>query len=679
LAHRVSRVVSAVPVLAPVAVASFGVVGTLLLLLGEFRVPVVLAAGGLTTVLLIRLVGLGDPVALRRDRICDVIALGIALGFAVVNARYTHQNILVGRDPGVYTVAGQWLAHHHSILIPSQSEVFGIHEITARSAGLRPSAPGVLSAQGAHLLPQLLGLTSAVFGESAMFRLNVVIGGFGLLAVYGFARLIVSRGWALIAMVLLGGTLPQLAFSRDNYTEPVSQLLIFGGLSLLWVAGRGRPARWAVAGLVLASGCMARIDAFLVLPALVTYAGAVTALAPRGRERAMASRDSLAFLAGAGVSGLLGLLDLQRLSNGYYHDLHSQFRSIELLLLAAVVGAVVLVVVSWSTPVVGWLERQGPRWRGPVSLVAAAGVVLVGLALASRPLFGPVHAAGTGQSQIFISTSQAAAHETVDATRSYAENSVTWLAWYIGPLATALALLGTALLIRRAVRSGRLELAPFLLILLSTAGAYLYNPSITPDQIWAMRRYVPIVMPGVAIAAVLALGALAPRVRRRWMPVTAAVTGLALFAPVAFITWPLFRVREGGSQLPEAQRVCAALPDQAAVLALGDLAVRYPQTLRSYCHVPAGAMSAAPTSVLLAAAAHNAAAAGRELFVVCIDTALATVPTATGTAAALPISTVAVRTWVGSLSKPPRTAQRTQRSMYVGKVGVDGLVTWVRR
>ncbi|MGZ6804373.1 MAG: ArnT family glycosyltransferase, partial [Nocardioidaceae bacterium] len=457
-----SRLVAAAPYLLPLVVASVGVVGTLLLLLEQFRVPLVLLLGGLLAAVLVRAVGLAEAAPLRRDRLWDGLAVLVALAFAAVNARYAAQNIVVGRDPGVYTVAGQWLAHHHSILIPTQDAVFQPGPVTAASAGIGGTGPGELYAQGAHLLPQMLGITSAVLGESAMFRINVLFGGLGLLAVYGFGRLVVSRGWALLAVVLLGGSLPQIAFARDDYTEPLSQLFIFGGLALLWRARRGQPVRWAAAGMVLGAGCMARIDAFLVLPSLIAFAGLVAAIAPRGRERRLAATDALAALAGAAVPAVLGLLDLKRLSSGYYRDLSGQFHQIQTLVLLSAVAAAVLVAVAWTTPLVARLQAR-PGWRRPVGAAAAGVVVLVGLALAARPLLGPVHTTTSNAAvQAFIKASQLAEGTKVDATRTYAEQSVTWLVWYLGPLAVVLGLVGTAWLVLLAVRKERLDLVPFL-------------------------------------------------------------------------------------------------------------------------------------------------------------------------------------------------------------------------
>lgn len=673
-----SRLLSAAPVLLPLVVASVGVVGTLLLLLEQFRVPLVLLLGGLLSAVLIRVVGLGQGAPLRCDRLWDALAVVVALAFAAFNARYSAQNLIVGRDPGVYTVAGQWLAHHHSVLIPSQDGVFQPGPVTATTLGIGSTGPGQLYAQGAHLLPQMLALTSAVLGESAMFRINALFGGLGLLAVYGFGRLVVSRGWALLAIVLLGGSLPQLAFARDDYTEPLSQLFIFGGLALLWNARRGQPARWAAAGLVLGAGCMARIDAFLVLPSLVAFVAVAAAVAPRGRERHLAGIDSLAALAGAAVTAVLGLLDLKRLSSGYFRDLHSQFHMIQVIVLLSSVAAVLLVAVAWSTSVVERLQASGPRWRRPLGALGAGLVVMVGLGLAARPLLGPIRTTtSTPAVQAFIGSSQLSEGSKADPTRTYAEQSVTWLSWYLGPLAVVLGLVGTAWLVLIAARRERLDLLPYLFVVLTTSGLYLYDPSIAPDQIWAMRRFVPIIMPGTVIGAVFVLSRLRRRVPAGWLPLAAAVTGAALLFPTAYITWPLAQVREGVPQLTEAQRICRALPKDAAVILIGELALTYPQTVRSYCDVPAAALVAPATAAALAGVAHNASAAGHTLYLVSTGGSAAFVPTNQAPAQLHPVSEVMVRTWILSLRRPPRVFSNIRRRMYVGKVGVDGLVAWL--
>lgn len=672
--HLVHRAVSAAPVVLPLLVAATGAVGTVLLLLGQFRPQLVIGLGLLVTVGAVRVLPRPSVATRGWERWCDALAVLVALAFAAVNARYTSQNIFVGRDPGVYTVAGQWLAHHHSVLVPSQIELFQPGPVTGGSAGIGGAGGGLLYTQGAHLLPQMLGLASSVLGESAMFRLNVALGGLGLLALYGFGRLVAGHGWALLAVVVLGGSLPQIAFSRDDYTEPLSQLLVFGGLSLLWAARRERPLDWAAAGLVLGASCMARIDAFLVLPPLVVFVAVMCVAAPRGRRRTTALAGT-SLLAGAALPAVLGVLDLKRLSVGYFHDLHGQFHMIVLLLVASTVASGTVVVLGWSGPVGRRLTAAGPGWRRWSGPGAAAAVMVVGVGLAVRPLLGAAHGRWNLPTQQFIRTSQVADGSRVDAGRTYAEQSVTWLTWYLGPVVVVLALVGIAWLVLHLVRRGRLELLPFLLVFLSTAGLYLWNPSITPDQIWVMRRYVPIVMPGVVVGTAYACAMVQPRLSRRWAPMVGGALVVAMVVPVANVTWPLARAREGVPQLTEARRVCARLPRDAAVLVIGELALRYPQTVRSYCRVPTAALVPAASTRVLAGVASNVARSGRRLYLLSSGANEGAVPTSNPMAR--PVSEILVKTWMTSLVRPPHAVALAVRKMYVGKVGADGLVAWI--
>ena len=667
------RVLASLPLLVPVLLAVLGCVCTLLALFGAFSGPLALLVSTVIFAALVPLVGLGDPVVLRRAVAVDVLALVLAGGFALVNSRYASQDLVVGRDPGTYTVTAKWLTSHPSLDIDAHLELFGPGQgLGYASAGFGPTTPGHLYSQGAHVLPELLAVSGSIFGDAVMYKTNCLIGGLALLALYGFGRLVVSRPLALGAAALVGFGLPQLVFSRDNYTEPLSQLFVMGGLALLWKARRGSPGQHVVAGLVLAGSCLARIDAFLVLPPVLLYAALRLAVAVRGGRRSELG-DMAGLLLGAAVPAVLGVRDLQVLSFGYYRDLHGQFSMIEALVAVSLVAAVVLVAIGWGTPL---LRRVDTRtgWRQPVSLAAGGLVVLAGLALAVRPLFGAEHGADNPGQLIFIRSLQNGLGEKIDPSRTYAENTVTWLAWYAGPLAVGAALFGTALLLARAIRRRELQLVPYLLVLGITAGLYLLQPSITPDQIWAMRRYVPVVLPGVALGAAFVLGIVLTRLPQRLRLPVAAVVAVLAFAPVLFISRPFLTVREGNGQLGEVQAVCRALPANAAVVVVGNFSVRYAQTVRSFCGVPVVTQpKVGPgrlNSAVPALRAH-----GKELYLLAADDLRNALPAEAGVAGPPTVfSEIGLRIYARALETPPRAALPSSRRLYLGHVGASGTV-----
>ena len=373
---------------------------------------------------------------------------------------------------------------------------------------------------------------------------------------------------------------------------------------------------------------------------------------------------------------MLGWLDLRELAPGYYRDLHSNFSGLVSLIVASVVASIVMVIVCWTTPVVAWVSARLDR----VGSVVAGLVVLVGLVLASRPLWFTSHSITDKPVQNVIAAYQQTEHVPVDGTRSYAEQSVTWLAWYLGPLLAGAALFGTALIVRRAFARRELATAPFLLVFLSTAALYLRDPQISPDQIWAMRRYMPVVLPAAGLAGMYAFAVLLGRLRPGARRLAAASLVVGLLAPVLFLSRPFLTAREYDGQLAEINRVCAALPADAAVLVVGEfLSARYPMTVRTFCDVPAVAEPVldVPRAIQAVAAL---AGHGRKLYVLTSGDDLDQLPAGASTVPSVPVSSISFRAWTRVLTTPPRSAPARPRELYLGLVGPAGTITsWVTR
>ncbi len=677
------RFVASLPLIVPVFLALLAASSTFLMLCRSFHGPLALLLAAALTGLVMWRLGLGDRHVARRALAFDVLAVTLALGFAGFNAAHSAQNIIISRDPGVYSVTSKWLVDHSSTDVDTQFRLFGEDpQIQSSSSGIgrRPEL-GHVYPQGSHGLPAVLSIGGSLLGSKVIYASNSVLGGFALLAVYGFGRRVVGRAGALVGAALLGLTLPQIYFSRDTYTEPLSQLLLFGGLALLLQARRGRPLDWAVAGLVAAGGCLARIDSFLVLPPLILSAGLWLALAPSGSRRTT-GRDTAALAVGAVIPALLGYLDLKHFAAGYLHTLEDQFGQIQKLTALSLVVAVVAVGLAWATPVVARLSSLRDITRSRLGFAAGSSLVLGMVALALRPLFHTSQGIKNPGQMAFITRLQTMEGDAIEPSRSYAESSVTWLSWYLGPVAVVLGVLGLAVLLARAVRRGDTTLVPFFLALGLTGLVYLVNPSITPDQLWAMRRYVPIVLPGLALAsAVLIVPALVwVAGRTRAGAVVAGVAVLAaLFVPVYQVSQPLLGVREGVGQLNEVEAVCTALPDDAAVLVLGSLASRYPMTVRTFCDVPAvwTTSKGAGTPAELAAMAGRLRSKGYQLYVVGAGDVVSQVTTTTKPVPLVEIQTRAIEQ---TLSRPPRSARTAGRGMFIGRVGGQGTVTaWLTR
>jgi dolichyl-phosphate-mannose-protein mannosyltransferase len=585
----------------PVAVAGFGVPAMVLLQLGWFAAPLVLVLGLAGAAAAVWLLGPERLVSYRfGSSRWTLAALLLAAAFAVLNAPLATQNLYAERDPSTYLATGQWLAHHGSLPVPVDSEVFEgptsdggtTSDVYGYSAGFGNDIfkIGYVAAQGNHLLPAMLAVVGWSAGERYMVMLNCLFGAIALLALFGLARRLAGDGFAFAATAALAVSMPMLEFSRDSYTEPLALLLLFGGLSVLWRAVEsGRVAEFGLAGLTAGSCAMARIDGVLPMLAFVAVGYCYLARARAGQRREALVRVGTLF-AGLTVPVLLGYVDVSRLSSAYYmsrrHEIVSSLKDV----VAVVALGVPLVAVVWLVPRVRALITG--RWRPRVAVLAAAGVpVLMGL-FVLRPLWEVGHERpdpGQPCNTLVLSLQQKLG-EPVTPCRTYDEYTVHWIAWYFGWPTIALATLGLALLVRRVIRDADLRLLGLVAMTSAMCLVYLRQSRITPDQVWAMRRYLPVVLPGLLAAAATMLAWLAARPWRYARQVAAGLAVLAVAVP-AFITHPLERVRQDGGELDAIRTLCDRAGPSGAVLAVGDsTAARYLQTIRSTCGIPAAGL-----------------------------------------------------------------------------------------
>ncbi len=368
---------------------------------------------------------------------------------------------------------------------------------------------------------------------------------------------------------------------------------------------------------------------------------------------------------------------MTRLASGYYADTRDLILPLLLAALGLVVAGAAAVALAWwaPVPVPGWLADRRARERG----AAAVAVLVVALfaVLASRPLWMTAE----GECQPIVGALQQSLGLEVEPCRTYDEQTVSWFAWYYGWPTTVLAVLGLALLARRVVRRRDLRLLVPVVAVLVLALVYFVESRIYPDQVWAMRRFLPVVIPGLLVSAGYLLHVMwRHRSDGRWGRIAGvAAVGLAVLVVAwpAVVTHPMWRVRTGVPQLDQVRAVCDRIGEDAAVVSLGRSSIgTYTQTMRSFCDVPTQAM-AEPSPSRLARVRGNVAASGRTLYVIAEQARF--VPYQAG-APADPgaFSTVSVTKWPERLESVPQSAHRYAVPLYLGEVNADGTVRPVR-
>jgi hypothetical protein len=569
----------------------------------------------------------------------------VAVGFAVWQIAARSQQIIVLRDPAIYLQTGYWIAHHGSLPIPYSAEAFGgAHPgLTFASAGFYPTGSG-LAPQFMSGLPLVLAAAIWLGGVPAALVITPLIGACAVLSFGGLAGRLVGARWAPAAAAALALSLPEQYTSRSTFSEPLAQVLLFGGLCLLIdalvlarqpgaVPARSTsapdgPARadWpgqdrvlaALAGLVLGLTVLVRIDALSdILPA-VPFLGLL--LVARRRQ-------AVPFGLGLAVGVGYGLADGALLSRPYLDLVGSSLRPLGLIAAAVLAATAVGLAAARSRAVRarlrGWRPAEPVVFWVPVAAAAVTVAIFVGFA--ARPL-------------------------VQKAAGPYNQNSLYWAVWYIGLPAVLLGVVGLGILAQRGTRALLAWTDPIaeartwalpLLIAVWVCVTVLWRPAIAPDQPWASRRLVPFVLPGLILAAIWAsawlrdLAGIGQRDRAR---VTSAVVACccvaSLLVPATLTNLDLgstfgqaltargmaFRP-VGAGQFAAVTGLCAAIgPDASVVILDPATAGQFAQVTRGLCDTPTAVMDR-PTPATVGAVVSGIERAGRRPVLLAQDAA----------------------------------------------------------
>jgi hypothetical protein len=607
------------------AFAAFGAVGLVLADLGLFKSVLWV---GLGAVLFLVLGFLARPLARAEGKAGEASNVG-AIGAAVIsvvtaiwNGLNAAKHVQINRDGAVYVDAGKWIAAHGTLEVrPFVAPFTNTTPFIAWSTGMKPRGSH-LEFDLSHMLPAVLAEAHTVGGNRLMFLTVPILGGLSVMVFYLLAaRLLRHPFAALAATATLAFTMPQIMFSRDSTTEIPIQVLLF---TALWLLCDRRTLRRLGTGFCV--GLLLGLVQAIHGDGLVFLLGlpivfAVLWLRAKHVDRHSLRAGIIGCSAGVGIGLAVAAFDLWRWGRSYLSALESRLDAL------AIAGA----FISIASIAAIRLRRRRPRLvdalrrrRDPASKVAFALVLAFGLgAWFIRPRVQEIHA-GPNSGLALI---QRLNRLPIDSTRRYYELSVRWISWYIGPIALVLGIVGTAALAFLFVRGSlRAPAATTALILGPPALLYIWRPSITPDQVWAARRFLPAAFPGLIL---LAFGLLCVVARDRSRPYLAerrfAVVALAVVAAA----FPLYTIRNV-SEMTEQRGLfvvitdtCKQIGKNGAVVLLQELQpptssafASLPQTLRSFCNVPVVEVIGTPRARALQSLADQWRSTGHRLVLV---------------------------------------------------------------
>lgn len=382
-----------------------------------------------------------------------------------------------------------------------------------------------------------MGLFGKLFGIPGMLYVTPLFGALSLVMLYFLGQRVFDRRTGALAAFWLLLSFLQLHFSRTPYAEVVGQLFVLAMLYALTVYLQTRRIAFlALGSAALAAGFGARLDAILVLPALIFF---VLILVRRNDKRGLVI-GLLSLAAAAGFT----LWTVNRPYVGATAELllAGQLHQLTVPAVRAALGAgaflglALTLLAVCRMPTRPWLRIV----RGGLIVLLIAGV---GYALHIRPLM-PEYTWARGQ-----------------LLPTHNEEIMAVAARYVSVLLFWLAAVGAGVVLWRR----RIFSEPTLLVVFvaSLAGVVFWKYTTARVYPVALRRLLPEVLPGIMLLGAFALSWLARR--GRWRPAAAALAGLVAALQIG-VSGQYWFYREAPGTWDFTAALAARLPPEAVVL-----------------------------------------------------------------------------------------------------------------
>jgi hypothetical protein len=463
------------------------------------------------------------------------------------------EDVLGGRDPGVYANVANWIAREGTVRI--QSEPIAALAQAAHPAFHSPGVfiPGLyltdadrgeIVPQFLHLLPVYMSVGHWLHGARGALLVPPVLGLLAELAVVLFVRRMLGLGAALIAGGVLVLNLAQIWGVRNPYSEGITQLGVFATLWSLSRAYETGGVRWGILGSVSLGLCfLVRVDSALLLAALIPAVVVVQGASSKPRRWA-----THAFIPIVLFLAAWGAVHARFWSYPYFNSLRADLRPLwGGTLVIVVVSLVALVAPSRLRRLLDWMYRRG---RMVWAAAAVALVTAFALGMWVRPRIEPYEMLGNW------------------GIRTYNEETLVRVGWYISQPGMVLGMLGTTVLLHLLLVRRRLEWTPFLSVFLAFSLLYFWDQRIHPDHPWAMRRFLPVVVPGICVAlAAVVSWSWAVQGRWRWLLRLPAlfVTSWVLFHEFSMAR-PFWTLRENDGALRQLSEFARHVPENSLML-----------------------------------------------------------------------------------------------------------------
>ena len=496
----------------------------------------------------------------------EYLLLGLWLIVAIWLFFRPHQYINGAADAGVYVNLGAEIAQNGSLVIqddfleglspelypaflrPLDNPIASAYIMPAFFVVGEPAGEITPQFYPLHPVWQAVAFSLAGDSEAGVQAELLLIGLWGLLgclAIYFTVRQIAGWQTAVLALAGLSLNALQIWFSRYPVSESLSQYLLWTGLWSIgmWLKGQKAQPVWALlAGLTLGHFFLTRIDALFILPILGVLAIWLWL-------RAKPKPDFWWFMLPLALLVSHSLLHALTQSRPYFFDLFNFATRLltvnwPLALGGLILGIIMLIIMAQFKGRFAYLER----YQRPFTIVIIALLFLfAGYLWFIRANFDSLPAWQDPYSTGLIPQVN---HE-----------NLVRLGWYLSPLGVWLGLIGIAYLIWR--MNG--QTAVLLAINFLYAGIYLWNIRANPHQIYAMRRYMPSVMPLFIMGGAIAISWLATH-HKRWLQGIAYLLALAWLGSLAWSARGFITQVDHPNLFPQLAQLSSQFEDNAVLI-----------------------------------------------------------------------------------------------------------------
>lgn len=423
-----------------------------------------------------------------------------------------------GRDPGIYTSTAVQISRlgklkvedpliqglieeYPGVFIDGSLKFMGV--FTERQGDTYYTNP-----QFYHGYSAWLAAGHRFFGFDGFLYMTPILGLISMLVLYAAVSNLWDKRTGFLTVLLLGLNIAQIWYARGPYSEILSQLVIWFCILFTVQAWRTKSSLLAaVAGLAAGATLLVRLDnIFIAIPVGLSL---IFILAD---NQGKLGRWGWSFVLSLGVFCGVFVSYALKFGREYTRDLLIEQSPVPdsftlemlFLTLGAMAAGGFLIAILLRRQWVKLLEWARSK-REIITVILGIGTVLI---------FGWLY---------FIRPLNPTPDLLPEGTRTFREESLVRLGWYISPLGILLALGGFVEFIHNRFR--KQHVFPILFIL-TFCGLYLYDPRIYPDHFWAVRRYVPIIIPSFTVFMAYMLNRLSRTVVRKTSlkPVSLAAT-----------------------------------------------------------------------------------------------------------------------------------------------------------